>query len=302
MNGVHDLGGMHGFGPVVPEPHEPVFHADWERRTFALALATMGTRRVNVDEFRRTIERIPPARYLASSYYEHWLDAVEALLVEKRLLNRDEIEARLRGASPTGVPPAPTVADIPDEADAALWSDPRAANQPSRAVALRHDPKFKARFRPGDPVLARNLNPEGHTRLPRYARGRCGVIRRDWGTFVFPDTHAHGAGAHPQHCYSVEFSARELWGAPHSARDRVSVDLWEAYLAPDVAAAQARPAPARSAAPATTAKTLKTKTAKVKRARANSAKVRPRKPAPARARVTPRRANARAAKKASKRP
>ena len=242
MNGVHDLGGMHGFGPVLREPHEPVFHADWERRTFALALATMGARRVNVDEFRRVIERMPPAHYLASSYYEHWLHAIEALLVEKQIIGRDEIEARIRG---DGVPPrrpAPSVAPAADDPGAELWSNPQAgATRLSSAVALRHDPKFKARFKAGDQVIARNLNPEGHTRLPRYVRGHRGVIRRDWGTFVFPDTHAHGAGANPQHCYGVEFSARELWGTPHPARARVYVDLWEAYLAPDEALA-ARPA------------------------------------------------------------
>jgi nitrile hydratase len=98
---------------------------------------------------------------------------------------------------------------------------------------LRHDPKFKARLKPGDRVIARNLNPEGHTRLPRYVHGHRGVIRHDWGTFIFPDTHAHGGKTNPQHCYAVEFSARELWGASHPARERICVDLWEAYLAPD---------------------------------------------------------------------
>jgi nitrile hydratase len=245
MNGVHDLGGMHGFGPVTAEVNEPVFHADWERRTFALALATMGTGRVNVDEFRRTIERMPPAEYLASSYYEHWLYAIEQLLIEKEIVEKGEIDARIEDRTPAAeasTSPPPAVDQL--GSDGALWSDPQVdVSRPSSAVALRHNPKFKARFKPGEHVVARNLNPTGHTRSPRYVRGHRGIIRHDWGTFVFPDSHAHGAGARPQHCYSVEFTARELWGDAAPARERICVDLWEAYLAPDTARAeQAKPA------------------------------------------------------------
>ena len=96
--------------------------------------------------------------------------------------------------------------------------------------SLRHDQGFRPRFKAGDPVLARNMNPEGHTRIPRYARGHHGTIYRDWGVFVFPDTHAHGEGAKPQHCYAVEFEGRELWGGDHPAGERVYIDLWEDYL------------------------------------------------------------------------
>jgi len=290
MNGVHDLGGMHGFGPVIPEANEPVFHADWERRTFAMALATIGTGRVNIDEFRRVIERMPPAAYLATSYYEHWLHAIEALLVEKQIISRGEIDARIRGDDDPLPKPAPSVAPPAD------------ATRPSSAVALRHSPKFKARFKPGGRVIARNLNPEGHTRLPRYVRGHRGVIRHDWGTFVFPDTHAHGAGANPQHCYAVEFSARELWGTAHSARERVSVDLWEAYLLPDeVPAARAKPAPAPPVVRKTIVKAaVNAPKLKLKKAPLKKAKVA--RPAPARAkpkRVTV--AKSRISKKARKR-
>jgi nitrile hydratase beta subunit len=309
MNGVHDLGGMHGFGPVVPEPNEPVFHAAWERRTFALALATMGTRRVNVDEFRRVIERMPPAAYLATSYYEHWLHAIEALLVEKRIIGRDEIDARLHGDGGLSSELAPVVAAVADEADAALWSNPdTAAATRSSAVALRHNPKFKARFKPGERVIARNLNPEGHTRLPRYVRGHRGMIRHDWGAFVFPDTHACGAGANPQHCYAVEFSARELWGAEHPARERIYVDLWEAYLLPgEVAAARAKPPPAPALArqkivKAAVVKTPKPQLKKLQAKKSPLKKSRVARPAPAR--VSPKRmpaAATRISKKASKR-
>jgi nitrile hydratase len=219
---------MHGFGLVIREANEPVFHADWERRTFALALAAMAAGRVNVDEFRRSIERMEPAHYLASSYYEHWLHAIEAMLMEKGFVAEGEIDTAMRGAplqSASGLSAAASA-----EADRGSWANPDAAAQPSSAVTLRRDPKFKARYKVGDRVLVRNLNPTTHTRVPRYVRGHRGVIRHDWGTFVFPDTHAHGAGARPAHCYGVEFTARELWGTGYPANERVYVDLWEPYL------------------------------------------------------------------------
>jgi nitrile hydratase beta subunit len=228
MNGVHDLGGMHGFGPVVREANEPVFHADWERRTFALALATMGAGRVNVDEFRRSIERMEPAHYLGSSYYEHWLHAIEAMLAEKGLLSEGEIDAAMLSDPIESARASPSVGSA--DADRGSWANPDAAAQPSSGVTLRRDPKYKARYIVGDRVLVRNLNPTTHTRVPRYVRGHRGVIRHDWGTFVFPDTHAHGAGAHPAHCYGVEFTARELWGTGYPASERVYLDLWEGYL------------------------------------------------------------------------
>ena len=239
MNGIHDMGGMHGFGPVVRERDEPVFHAKWERRMFALALAVMGGRSFNIDEYRRTIERMPPAQYLAASYYERWLYALENLLIEKGVILRTEIDvvmAALR-AHPSSamakVGAATAKVGTPGQAP----SDDRNENEPGALSevmvgdrSLRHDQSFQPRFKAGDRVLARNLNPEGHTRSPRYARGHHGIIYRDWGVFVFPDTHAHGGGAKPQHCYAVEFDARELWGADHPASERVYIDLWEDYL------------------------------------------------------------------------
>ncbi|HXW83429.1 MAG TPA: nitrile hydratase subunit beta [Candidatus Binataceae bacterium] len=195
MNGVHDLGGMHGFGAVEREAAEPVFHADWERRVFAIAIALNRGGLANSDEFRCAIERIAPARYLASSYYERMLAAVETLLAEKRVL---------AGAGLPGRRPA------------------------ANSTAVR---RARAKFKPGDRVRARNLNPAGHTRLPRYVRGKLGVIRRDHGTYAFPDSNALGAGEHRQHVYSVEFTPRELWGRP-GARERLRIDLWEDYLEP----------------------------------------------------------------------
>ena len=258
MNGVHDIGGMHGFGPVVHEENEPVFHADWEGRTAALMRSAMTGRIFNIDEFRRTIERMPPARYLAATYYERWLYSLERLLLEKGVVSSAELEAAVSRA---GVPGTRSDGDTTSDsaqtsnADASAVlhrRDEGAPPQPS-GIALRYDRSYKPRFTVGDKVVARNMNPEGHTRIPRYARGKHGVIRHDWGVFVFPDTHGHGQGANPQHCYSVEFEARELWGADHSARQRIYIDLWEDYLEADRAQRSATPrkksATARKPAP-----------------------------------------------------
>jgi nitrile hydratase subunit beta len=207
MNGAHDLGGMHGFGPIVREPDEPVFHADWERRVFAIEAAIAGRIR-NSDAFRYAIERMEPARYLSTSYYEHWLHGIETVLIERGFVTR----AELGGAC------------IVDES----ILQPRATRAATKA--RRASARGRARFKRGDRVVARNLNPLGHTRLPRYARGKPGVIWRDLGVFTFPDTNAHDAGASPQHCYTVRFKARDLWGESAHAREYVHLDLWEDYL------------------------------------------------------------------------
>ncbi len=223
MNGVHDLGGMHGFGPVVREPDEPVFHAEWERRVFALTLAMGVWKRWNIDSGRFSREWMPPAAYLAASYYERWLWGLTTLLEEQGFLAPGEL-ARAEGRAPG---PAPAAEPRPG----AL----RRADVP-RLLQNRHaarlDDPVPPKFKPGDAVLARNLHPTGHTRLPRYVRGRRGVVDRDHGVFIFPDTHAAGLGRKPQHVYSVRFAARELWGPDASPRDAVYVDLWDDYLDP----------------------------------------------------------------------
>jgi nitrile hydratase subunit beta len=246
------MGGMHGFGPVVRERDEPVFHAEWERRMFALALAAMGSRSFNIDEYRRTIEQMPPAQYLAASYYERWLYALENLLIEKGVVVRTEIDvvmAALRAHASSVATKVGAAAEIgaPGETPA----DREASESGGLAEAivgdrsLRRDESFPPRFKAGDRVLARNVNPAGHTRIPRYARGHHGKIYRDWGVFVFPDTHAHGAGAKPQHCYAVEFDGRELWGGEHPAGELIYIDLWEDYLEAAGVEAQSRSGAAR---------------------------------------------------------
>jgi nitrile hydratase subunit beta len=217
MNGVHDMGGMDGFGPVVPEQNEPVFHAEWERRMFGLVLPLVRATQSAFDEFRHAIERMPPAQYLASSYYERWLAAAETLLVERGVVTLEELLAK----EDTSIDPALIANSVP-----ARGPNPVKDKSPKKPP--------RARFAKGDRVRGRNLNPSGHTRLPRYVRGKSGVVARDWGVFDFADTKAHRAGSKPQHCYSVAFDARELWGNSTKAnsRERVYIDLWEDYLEP----------------------------------------------------------------------
>jgi len=248
MNGVHDMGGMDGFGAIPREENEPVFHADWERRAFALALATMGGRHYNVDEVRRTIERMPPVQYLASSYYERWLYAIESLLIEKGVISGADLDEAIAGMdTPRDGSPAPAVSapDSPMAGDENGTRDSRTRGP----AGLRRNRSYKARFKPGDRVLARNMNPSGHTRIPRYVRGRRGVVKYDWGVFLLPDSHANGH-VNPRHCYAVEFSARELWGDAHSVRDRIVVDLWEDYLERERALAAPKAGPRAAGAPA----------------------------------------------------
>jgi nitrile hydratase len=222
MNGVHDMGGMHGFGPVVSEEPTPAGRAEWEHRVTAIVRATRATGLINIDEFRHGIERLPPADYLASSYYERWLKAIEGLLAEKGVVTADEVAGRtaLLRARPDAAPPPPPqpVAAGAGRAEPGLPTTPPARSAPS--------------FRAGDAVVARNVHPVGHTRLPRYVRGKRGVIHRFQGVYVTPDTHAHGRGEQAQPVYSVRFAADELWSASAEPREAVYLDLWESYLEP----------------------------------------------------------------------
>jgi nitrile hydratase len=215
MNGAHDLGGMHGFGQVEMEKNEPVFHFPWEKRAFALTLASGFHGKWNLDMSRYAREQMPPAEYLATTYYEHWLFGLQKLLVEQQLVTAIELQ--------TGHAEAKT-----SELRALQVSDVEPLLRKRRAARLDED--VPPRFRAGERVVARNINPTGHTRLPRYARGRRGVIDRDHGVFIFADTHAMSRDKKPQHCYSVRFTARELWGTDASAHDSVFVDLWDDHL------------------------------------------------------------------------
>jgi nitrile hydratase subunit beta len=216
MNGVHDMGGMMGFGPVAREAGEPVFHADWERRTFALNAVVPGS--WTLDMWRHAVECLAPVQYLSSSYYEKWLAVLENLMIEHGLATPEEIATgRSRVAS------APVAGVVTAAAVAGSVAQGAPKERPSMAPA---------RFSPGDTVRARNLHPQGHTRLPRYVRGHRGTVERVHGCHVFPDSNAHGAGEQPQWLYGVRFAASDLWGEAAANHDSVNVDLWEPYVEP----------------------------------------------------------------------
>ena len=216
MNGVHDMGGMQDFGPVHPEPNEPVFHAPWEGRAWAMSLATAAWRKWSMDAFRYQIELLPPADYLRMSYYEKWFTAVIERLVQSGLVTRAEVEGGKPAPGTSKAVPPLTAARVPSML---------------RTGALaRRDVAVAPRFHAGQRVRTRNINPTGHTRLPRYARNKEGTVERDHGVYIFPDTAAHSLDENPQHVYSVRFAARELWGDQASPRDAVYLDLWDDYL------------------------------------------------------------------------
>jgi len=216
MNGVHDMGGQHGMGPVEYEKDEPVFHAPWEGRVYALTRAMRAWRKWNLDTDRHGIEILPPADYLRMSYYERWFVRLVAQVVQYGLVSKEEMESgRPDPASPKATP-AFTLAT------SSRWF--------TRGIPSSDEPTVRPLFKVGQRVRAKNINPSGHTRLPRYARGRTGVIVRDHGVYTFPDTNAHFQGEKRQHVYSVRFAARELWGADASSRDSVYLDLWDDYI------------------------------------------------------------------------
>lgn len=216
MNGGQDLGGAHGHGPVRLEPDEPVFHHPWERRVFALTLAMGMLERWNIDMSRFYRENRDPVDYLSSTYYELWLKALVRLAVDRGLISEQELALGLPVGprDPALQPPGPA----------------RALELLRKSRGGKLDDPVPARFKVGDRVRVANRHPATHTRMPRYVRGRNGVVAIDHGVCIFPDTHALDLGPKPQHCYSVCFSAQELWGEPR--REAVHVDLWDDYLEP----------------------------------------------------------------------
>jgi nitrile hydratase beta subunit len=226
MNGAHDMGGMHGFGPVVREENEPVFHAPWEKTVFMLSRATRVQGIINIDESRHGIERMPPADYLAASYYERWLSSLERVLVEKGVVTQQELDARvaLLQEQPDAL--------LPQREQPELIAKLTAPASATTARAAYQRPGPAGRFVEGDAIVTHNEHPTGHTRLPRYVRGKRGTIHAVRGNYVFPDTHAHGLGEQPQPMYTVAFDGDELWGPSSEPRERVYIDLWEPYLEP----------------------------------------------------------------------
>jgi len=215
VNGAQDMGGLHGFGRVVDEIDEPLFHAGWESRVLAMNLSAGGGR-WNIDSGRFAREDTPPADYLSRSYYEMWLYGLEKLVVEHQMATAQELAAAKTGAS------------FDEVTDRRL--PPELVEQVMRSGgSARVDADVDPRFVVGDSVRAKAAAPKTHTRCPQYVRGRVGTVAIDHGVFVFPDTNAHELGEKPQHVYAVRFEAEELWGQD-SEGGAVYVDLWDDYL------------------------------------------------------------------------
>ncbi len=215
MDGIHDMGGMHGFGRVEPEQDEPVFHAPWEGRTLALNRAMGYTGVWTIDQTRAGIERLPPDVYLSSSYYKKWEMRLENMIVDLGLAGRDELDAGHALRPGKALKRKLTAADVPNTLSRGSFSRPAPG---------------PARFKAGDKVRTKNIHPATHTRLPRYARGKSGVIEAVRGCHVYPDTVAIGRGENPQWLYTVVFESRELWGDAADPLLKISIEAFEPYL------------------------------------------------------------------------
>jgi nitrile hydratase subunit beta len=217
MDGIHDLGGKQGFGPIdVGEPEEP-FHAAWEARLLGIVRAMTRAAPWSIDWFRHVRELIEPVDYLTRPYYDQWLQTYGAMMVNSGVATVDELATGKSTAMIPGLPP-PT----PPSAVAGLTRNTVCFDRPSQAPA---------RFAVGDAVRARLDASSGHTRLPQYARGRRGEVSAYHGAHVFPDASARGE-ERAEPLYTVAFAATELWPEATAARDRVYLDLWESYLEP----------------------------------------------------------------------
>jgi nitrile hydratase len=217
MNGIHDMGGMDGFGPIEPNETGAVFHGKWEGQVMAASRVMGAIGAWNIDQGRYGIEQLPPHRYLAS-YYHRWLARCEWALVKYGYADADEIAAG-HSLRPGKAPPQGkfTLANL---------------DRISRRGSFTRPESAPARFAVGDRVRTKNIHPKGHTRLPRYVRGHVGVVERLHGCQVFPDSAAAGEDENPQWLYTVRFEGRDLWGAEADPTLQVSVEAFEPYLDP----------------------------------------------------------------------
>jgi nitrile hydratase len=210
------MGGLHGMGAIHHEVDEPVFHAAWEGRVYALTRAMRAWGKWTLDAQRYAIELLPPTDYLRMSYYERWFAGLLRQVVKSGLVTNEEIQ--------NGRPAGGTLKAVP------ALTVPMSSRFLDRGIPSAQDPQVHPRFEVGARVRARNINPVGHTRLPRYARGKTGTIARDHGVYSFPDSDAHDLGERRQHVYSVRFASQELWGRDASPYDFVHIDMWDDYL------------------------------------------------------------------------
>jgi nitrile hydratase beta subunit len=229
MDGIHDMGGMHGFGSLEFEVDEPVFHYEWEGRVFAINWAILAAAGMSLDAGRSGIEQLPPADYLSLPYFGRWFNAMCGSLVGSGLFTEDQMASIRKGQ----LPDLPVAGPVVEPAD----SDALLAPQAGLDLAIHGSPPQRAiesepEFEIGQTVRGRNIHPASHTRLPRYTRGRQGVVVADRGGHVYPDSNALGLGEDPRRLYAVRFSAREQWGDSANSKDSVTLDLWEPYLEP----------------------------------------------------------------------
>lgn len=215
MNGPQDLGGKHGFGPVVPEPEGELFHADWEKRVLGNVLAAAALGYWNIDASRHARESLSPTIYYNASYYEIWQRAMENIL-----LNAGEITVEELDSGQSHAPGKRAERRLPAEAVSGVLAKGSPSDRPGPAPT----------FAVGDQVKTLNHQPEGHTRLPGYARGCTGTIIATHGCHVFPDSNAHFQGEDPQPLYTVAFSATALYGADADPTLTVHIEAWEPYL------------------------------------------------------------------------
>jgi nitrile hydratase beta subunit len=225
MDGIHDMGGMHGFGAIPLEDSESPFPEYWQGRVLAAQLALSGAMGGNIDRFRFLIESMGQAEYLSSSYYERWLASMLAALSENQLLDAAQLDDILSGIEPAATPrmEASEGPAVPPEAITGLLNSP---------AGKTRDMSGTPAFLTGDQVRAKREHRAGHTRLPRYVRGCLGEIVSDNGNQHLPDARADSGEFVMQRLYTVRFSARALWGEQANAKDSVCVDLWESYLEP----------------------------------------------------------------------
>ncbi|WP_293576789.1 nitrile hydratase subunit beta [Phaeobacter sp.] len=241
MSRVHDMGGRFGDGPVQPAAEDaPVFSQDWQGRALAVTLAAGALGQWNIDTSRHARERLSPEDYTRFSYYEKWMAGLAMLLVETGVLTPEDLatedlatgDAAAHDGAGTGAgDPAPHPL-----AARALKASDVAATLAKGGPAAR-DSGVPVAFAPGDVVRCQRpagnrFVDGGHTRLPAYAVGATGRILRVHGTYVLPDSAAHGLGEAPEPLYAVAFAASELWAAPEHPGDEVVLDLWQGYLEP----------------------------------------------------------------------
>lgn len=225
MDGIHDMGGMHGFGPIDTDADDRAFHGEWEGRMFAINWALMAAAGMSLDSGRASIEQLPPEEYLTLPYFGRWLNAWCQSLVDTGVFSAEEMRL-------LNVGKVPEIKDMPASSEHASANRLPGYQLALQGISPRRSIDTEPAFLSGQTVRGRNMHPATHTRIPHYVKGRKGVVLADRGGHVFPDTHAIGLGENPQRLYSVRFAARELWGESANANDSVTLDLWESYLEP----------------------------------------------------------------------